>query len=110
MQVDGNRLKISPQVRKISAANSTNAHGAYPRLPNSQIGNSAETESDRHGVFAADVLRNPAESSSRSAIADIVDNERGAQREGAPDALIPDADTLGDRRDPQSPSGPMPTP
>src|ERR1700757_4619051 len=36
VQVDGNRLKISPQVRKISAANTTKAHGAWPKLPSSQ--------------------------------------------------------------------------
>ena len=36
VQVDGNRLKISPQVRKISAANSTKAHGGVPTDPSSQ--------------------------------------------------------------------------
>src|ERR1700688_404327 len=36
VQVEGNRLKISPQVRKISAANSTKAHGAVPSVPSSQ--------------------------------------------------------------------------
>src|ERR1700730_17918732 len=36
VQVDGNRLKISPQVRKIRAANSTKAQGAVPSVPNSQ--------------------------------------------------------------------------
>src|ERR1700756_5369165 len=36
VQVDGNRLKISPQVRKISAAKTTKAHGDAPNVPNIQ--------------------------------------------------------------------------
>jgi len=36
VQVDGNRLKISPQVRKIRPAKTTNAHGVVPSEPSSQ--------------------------------------------------------------------------
>ena len=36
VQVEGNRLKISPQVRKISAAKAMKAHDAVPSDPNSQ--------------------------------------------------------------------------
>src|SRR5271169_1670225 len=36
VQVDGNRLKISPQVRKISAANNTKNQGVAPSVPSNQ--------------------------------------------------------------------------
>ena len=36
VQVDGNRLKISPQVKKIKPAKITKAHGAVPAEPSSQ--------------------------------------------------------------------------
>src|SRR5947209_8090296 len=36
VQVEGNRLKISPQVKKIAAANVTNAQGIDPKAPRSQ--------------------------------------------------------------------------
>src|SRR5689334_8664394 len=36
VHVDGNRLKISPQVKKISAAQITNVHGLEPNTASSQ--------------------------------------------------------------------------
>src|SRR5690348_362776 len=36
VQVEGNRLKISPQVKKISAAQITNVHGLCPATASSQ--------------------------------------------------------------------------
>ena len=36
VQVEGKRLKISPQVKKISAAKRTKAYGAVPSVPNDQ--------------------------------------------------------------------------
>ncbi len=36
VQVDGKRLKISPQVKKIRPANNTKSHGLVPSAPSSQ--------------------------------------------------------------------------
>ena len=61
VQVEGNRLKISPQVKKISAAQTTNVHGVGAEQCQHPIAERAQGEGQRHGVFTADAIGDRAE-------------------------------------------------
>ena len=52
----GNRLKISPQVKKISAGADHEGPRAVAEIAQQQIGAAAEGERDRHGGFAPDMV------------------------------------------------------
>ena len=59
--VAGNRLKISPYTPKYSAVTQTNTTGLRARLAESKERQRADGEGDGHRVFAADLIRHPAE-------------------------------------------------
>jgi hypothetical protein len=80
VQVEGNRLKISPQVKNDEPGHQHEHIRRVPQCAETPIGQRPEREYDRHCVLAGDDVGDPAEERARHAVQDVVDHERRAQR------------------------------